>query len=149
MTRRYADGIEPGLELGTRELVITPDWIEKYMGSIDDRNPWYTQDSPLGGPIAPSAVFNYELELFDGWHPAGIGEDILNTKQSWEFHRPLRPGQRLIVKGRVKERYEKRGREHITMEASAYDEQGNLVCRSTTTDAWPVQPAASGAEQPE
>ncbi len=146
MSSKYPDGIDPGLELGTRELVITLEWIEKYMGSIDDRNPWYTDNSPLGGPIAPSAVFNYEMELFGGWHPSGIGDDVLNTKQSWEFHRPLRPGQRLIVKGRVKERYEKRGREHITMEASAYDEDGTLVCRTTTTDAWPIPSAAADTE---
>ena len=59
----YPDGIYPGKDLGTRELVLTPDWIEKYVGSIDVRNPWYTHDSPFGGPIAPAAVFNYELQL--------------------------------------------------------------------------------------
>jgi hypothetical protein len=134
----YADGIFPGKDLGTRELVLTPDWIEKYMGSIADRNPWYTHDSPFGGPIAPAAVFNYELQLSGGWHPPGIRGPILNTGTSWEFRRPLRPGQRVIVRSRVHARYVKRGREHIAMEACAYDEDGNLLCRSITTDAWPV-----------
>ena len=134
--RSYPDGIEPGLDLGTRELVITRDWIEKYMGSIDDRNPWYSDDSPFGGPIAPSAVFNYEMELFAGWHPPRITGTILNTSQSWEFRRPLRPGQRVILRGQVHDRYEKRGREYIALEATACDQDGNLLCRTVTTHAW-------------
>ena len=137
----YSDGIEPGLDLGTRELVITPEWIEKYMGSIDDHNPWYTEGSPFGGPIAPSAVFNYEMELFDGWHPPGISGRILNTGQTWEFRRPMWPGQRVILKGRVLDRYLKRGREYISMEACAYDEEGRLLCRTVTTHAWPAKGA--------
>jgi hypothetical protein len=132
----YADGIHPGKDLGTRELVVSEAWIEKYMGSIADRNPWYTHDSPFGGPIAPAAVFNYELQLCGGWHPPGIEGEILNTGTRWEFHRALRPGQKLTVRSRVHDRYVKRGREHIAMEASAYDEEGNLVCRCITTDAW-------------
>ncbi len=135
----YSDGIEPGLDLGTRELVITPEWIEKYMGSIDARNPWYTEGSPFGGPIAPSAVFNYEMELFDGWHPPGISGRILNTGQTWEFRKPMWPDQRVILKGRVTDRYLKRGREYISMEACAYDEEGELLCRTVTTHAWPLQ----------
>lgn len=134
----YPDGIEPGLDLGTRELVITADWIEKYMGSIDERNPWYTDDSPFGGAIAPCAVLNYEMELFDGWHPPGISGRILSTGQTWEFRGPIWPGQRVILKGRVQDRYLKRGREYISMQASAYDEEGKLLCRTVTTHAWPV-----------
>ena len=142
----WKDGIEPGLELGTRELVITPDWIEKYTGSIDDHNAWYTDDSPFGGPIAPAAVFNYEMSLFGGWHPPGIKGRILATDEIWEFHRPMRPGQRVLVKGRVHERYEKNGREYISMEATAWDEEGRLLCRTITTHAWPVQRPGSTDE---
>ena len=142
----WSDGIEPGLDLGTRELVITADWIEKYASSIDDRNPWYTDDSPFGGPIAPAAVFNYEMELFGGWHPPNIVGRILNTDQTWEFFQPMRPGQRILIKGRVHDRYEKRGREYIAMEATAWDEGGQLLCRTVTTHAWPVQSPASGDE---
>ena len=166
----WPDGIEPGLDLGTRELVITPDWIDKYAGSIDVRNPWYTDDSsdspdspdspdssdspdlsespesPFGGPIAPAAVFNYEMELFAGWHPPGIQGRILNTDQTWEFHRPMRPGQRILLKGRVHDRYKKRGREYIAMEATAWDEDGRLLCRTVTTHAWPVQRPGSDEE---
>lgn len=142
----YPDGIDPGIDLGSREIVLTPDWIEKYMGSIDDRNPWYTDDSPYGGPIAPAAVFNYEMELFKGWHPPGVIGTVLNTGQKWEFRRPMCPGQRVLLKGRVAERYERRGREYIAMEATAHDEEGNLLCRTVTTHAWPIP--YEGYEQP-
>ena len=142
----WPDGIEPGLDLGSRKLVITQDWIEKYAGSIEDRNPWYSEDSPFGGPIAPAAVFNYEMELFDGWHPPGIEGRILATDESWEFHRPMRPGQRVLLKGRVQDRYESRGREYIAMEATAWDEQDRLLCRMVTTHAWPVQRPTPGEE---
>jgi hypothetical protein len=135
----YADGIHPGKDLGTRELVLGPEWIEKYMGSIDDRNPWYLVDSPFGGPVAPAAVFNYELQLSGGWHPPGIRGQIFNTGTRWEFHRPMYPGQKIVVRSRVLDRYHKRGRDHVAMEACAYDEQGNLLCRSVTTDAWSLE----------
>jgi hypothetical protein len=126
--------------------VLTPDWIERYMGAIDDRNPWYTSDSPFGGPIAPCAVLNYELQMFGGWHPPGIKGAILNTQQSWEFHRPLRPGQRLRLTGRVNARYRRRGREYIAMEASAWDLEGNLLCRTVTIDAWPIADSGGASE---
>jgi hypothetical protein len=142
---RHADGIDPGLELGTRELVITPDWIEKYMGSIDDRNPWYLGDSPFGGPIAPAAVFNYEMEMFDGWHPPEVMSSVLNTSQSWEFHRPMRPGQRVFVTGVVHDRYQKRGREYVAMQATARDEEGNVLCRTVTTHSWSIPEGDGGA----
>lgn len=134
----HADGIRPGLDLGGREIVITHHWIEKYMQSIDDRNPWYTQDSPFGGPVAPAAVFNYEMEMFRGWHPPYSKGKVVNTSQTWEFRRPMRPGQRVLLKGRVADRYVRRGREHIAMETTAYDEQGEVLCRSVTVHAWPA-----------
>ena len=138
----YADGIHPGLELGDREIVVTEEWIEKYRRSIDDENPWYAGESPFGGPIAPAVVFNYEMEMFKGWHPPGIG-NVLNTGQTWEFRRPMRPGQRVTLKGRVAERYLKRGREYVAMEATAYDEEGNLLCRTVTVHSW--TPAAEAS----
>ncbi len=141
----HADGIVPGKDLGTRELVISRDWIEKYHGSIDDRNPWYTEASPLGGPVAPCAVFNYEMQLFGGWHPPGV-KGVLNTSQRWRFFQPMRPGQRVIVKARVAERYVKRGRDHITMEATACDEAGLALCQVEATDSWPV-PQGQGASE--
>jgi len=143
----YPDGIGPGKDLGARELVVTGDWIEKYMASIDDRNPWYTEESPMGGPVAPSAVFNYEMQLFGGWHPPGV-KDVLNTSQQWAFYRPMRPGQRVTVRARVAGRYVKRGREHIAMEATACDEAGNALCRVTAADAWPVPEGAQPPPSP-
>ena len=116
------------------------DWVEKYMGSIDARHPWYTGDSPFGGPIAPAAVLNYEMEMFGGWHPPGIGNEILNTGQVWEFRRPMRVGERVFLSARIHARYQKRGREYVAMEACARDADGNLFCRTITTHAWPLRP---------
>ncbi len=138
------DGIEPGLELGRRELVLTPDWIEQYMGAIDARNPWYTDDSPFGGPIAPAAVLNYELQMFGGWVPPGAGARMLNVKQRWEFREPMRPGQRVVLSARVAERYLRRGRDHVAVEASVHDLEGRLLCRTLSTHAWPVDDDAAG-----
>jgi len=132
--------------LGTRELVITPEWIEKYLGSIDAQNDWYSDDSPFGGPIAPSAVFNYEMMMFGGWHPVGA-TSILNSSQTWEFRRPLRPGQRIQVEGVVLDRYLKRGREYVAMQSTARDEDGNLLCRTVTTDSWYAPDDAQGESE--
>ena len=86
------------------------------------------------------------MELFGGWHPPGIQGRILATDETWEFHRPMRPGQKVLLKGRVHDRYEKRGREYIAMEATAWDEDGQLLCRMVTTHAWPVQGSETGGE---
>ena len=135
---RYPDGIDPGLDLGTRDLVITQELIAKYLGSIEADNPWYSEDSPFNGPIAPAAVLHYEIDSFKGWHPPGISK-ILNNGRWWEFNRPTRPGQRITMKARVASRYVKRGREHIGIEVTVSDQQGGLICRCGTTDSWPVR----------
>lgn len=35
------------------EYTLTPEEIARYVGPMAIENPWYTQDSPLGGPVAP------------------------------------------------------------------------------------------------
>ena len=52
----YADGINPGLELGAREIVITEDWIEKYRRSIADDTPWSAGAAPSRRPVPPRAA---------------------------------------------------------------------------------------------
>ncbi|MBV8775053.1 MAG: hypothetical protein JO166_22370 [Deltaproteobacteria bacterium] len=47
-----------GRDFGGFEFDITPATIENYIAGMGDDNPWYTGDSPIGGPIAPALILH-------------------------------------------------------------------------------------------
>ena len=49
------ESIVVGTELGPVETDITPQAMAAYQHDWDDPNPWYSEGSPFGAPIAPPA----------------------------------------------------------------------------------------------
>ena len=121
-----------GEEFMSDDFLIKPEDVETYAFAIDDHNPWYSVDSPLGGPIAhPTLLGNQALLMRHSKYivPAG-----LHAKMQFEFVEPLRVGMRVRSHGKVIDKYEKRGRHYIVTQFETREEQtGKLLERGQFT----------------
>ncbi|MEE8075211.1 MAG: MaoC family dehydratase N-terminal domain-containing protein [Candidatus Binatia bacterium] len=123
--------IEVGEELGKKEVLITDEMIQACANAIESKHPWYFEDSPFGGRIAPPTIFdNDTLRMLDEkYHRFGS----IHTRQIWDFKNPAKLGKRITLSARIIDKYIKRGRGYLTMELAAIDEDGLEICRGWHT----------------
>jgi acyl dehydratase len=121
-----------GEEFMSDDFLIKPEDIETFAFAVDDHDPWYFEDSPFGGTIAhPVLLGNQALMMRHGRYivPAG-----LHAKMQFEFVEPLRAGMRVRTRGRVIDKYERRGRHYMVTEFATRDEEtGTVLVRGQFT----------------
>jgi acyl dehydratase len=120
------DELEIGTETGRVELTLTDEMIDEYLASMDSDHPWFTGDERAsGGRTAPPDLVPKlaMTALFQDYIQRDIGPNI-RAKQAFKFLAPVRPGMRVKAVGRLVEKYERRGKRFITLEALFTDEQG-------------------------
>ena len=134
--------------LGETEYELSPERIQRYVDGVGSTNPWYSSQSPFGGPVAPAAILFYTPMRLEGWRDAGDDRPIFNSRAEWSFRQPARPGSTLLLSGRHADRWLKRGRDFLAIEVLARDESGDAICRGTTTVTWPADPRFTPADLP-
>jgi acyl dehydratase len=121
-----------GEEFMSDDFLIKPEDVETFAFAVDDHDPWYFEDSPFGGTIAhPVLLGNQALMMRHGRYivPAG-----LHAKMQFEFVEPLRAGMRVRTRGRVIDKYERRGRHYMVTEFATRDEEtGTVLVRGQFT----------------
>ena len=83
MKKKFSyESIQVGEELGRKEVLITDEMIRDCAGAIESKHPWYFEDSPFGGRIAPPTIFdNDTLRMLDEI----TNVSAAHAKQAWEF----------------------------------------------------------------
>jgi acyl dehydratase len=127
------EDIEVGRECEPYEYVVTEEAVQGYLNALGIGNPWYTHDSPFGGPIAPGLISKSDAADPNWWFPFVDRSAFLHARSEFEFIHPLRVGKKVTVKGRWVEKYQKRDRNWATIEAVAVDEDGLIIVKSRTT----------------
>ncbi len=121
-----------GEEFMSDDFLIKPEDVETFAFAVDDHDPWYFEDSLLGGKIThPVLMGNQALLMRHGKYivPAG-----LHAKMQYEFVEPLRIGMRVRTRGKVIDKYEKRGRHYMVTEFATRDEEtGTVLVRGQFT----------------
>jgi acyl dehydratase len=120
------DELELGTETGRFEVTVTAEMIDDYLASMDSDHPWFAGgDSPFGGRIAPPDLVPKVAmtALFQDFVQRDIGPNI-RAKQTFKFFAPVHVGTRVRAVGRLVEKYERRGKHFITLEALFTDESG-------------------------
>lgn len=132
MKKKFSyETIEVGEELSRKDFVITDEMIQGCAHVIESKHPWYFEDSPFGGRIAPPTIFDNEtLNSLDEKY-SRFGS--IHAKQAWEFKNPARLGKRVSITVRVMDKYVKRGKGWMIMELMAVDEDGLEICRGKHT----------------
>jgi 3-hydroxybutyryl-CoA dehydratase len=133
-----------GRNMGGRAYTVTPEMVRLYEHGTDDRNPWYSGDSPLGGALAPALLFHSEVYRDLSWYlPNLIGN--LHAKQEWEIFHPMRAGDTVRSHSTVVERYVRRNREYVVNEVLFTDTDGRWLQRSRTHQSFLMDPGSSSA----
>ena len=125
------DTIQVGETLGRKDVVITDAMIRTCARAIESDHPWYFGPSPYGAPVAPPTIFdNDSLRMLDEQYER-FGS--IHAKQSWEFLRPVRLGERVTLRVAIVDKFVRRDRPYLVMELTAADHAGRLYCRSLHT----------------
>jgi acyl dehydratase len=104
-----------------------------YAAAVEDNNPWYFDDERDGGIIAPPMFCialtwpilqniwdNIEADDF----PMEIIPTLVHYTEHLELHRPIKPGDALVIKGKIVAIVPHRAGTHIVIRFDAQDKKG-------------------------
>jgi len=117
--------------------------IREYARAVGDLNPLYLDEeagrqSPYGDMIAPPAMASQYAVLPADllFHDEEVGVDyemLLHGDQDYQYFQVIRAGDRLQVKGRIKDIYEKRSLQFMIFESEVSNRRGEKVTVATST----------------
>ena len=108
------DKLVIGEELGSYEYVLTQDMLDNFRAAVED----------------PEASFPTLAVKHDATAFAMVYEDNtggVNAGNEVEFFNPPIPGKTIHVTGRVADKYLRRDKPYMVIEATAVDEDGRLL----------------------
>ena len=126
------DTVQVGEELSSTDAIVKPEDLDTFAYAVGDHHPWFFEDSPFGGPIAhPTLLANQALLMR---HNKYIVDAGLHAQMRFEFVRPIRIGMRVKTRGRVIDKYEKRGRHYMVTEfVTTEEDSGETLVRGQFT----------------
>ncbi|PZF85866.1 hypothetical protein [Jiangella anatolica] len=132
--------VEAGEELGPAVVEVDEHAIEAFAFVQDDRHPWYLEESPFGGRIAHPGLLANELLLV--YYHQYRQEECLNihTHERLDFHAPVRLGEKVTIRGRYVDKYERRGKGYVVLEAQAHGADGTLLMSHRGVEILSAQP---------
>jgi len=124
--------VQIGEELASNDHVVTAEDVEAFAFAVDDHDAWYGPEAPGGQPIAhPTILANQALMMR---HNKYIVEAGLHAKMQFEFVSPILPGMRVRSRGKVIDKYERRGRHYMVTEfVTADEDSGEVLVRGQFT----------------
>ena len=125
------EALTVGEEFVSDDHLVTPEDVETYAFAVDDHHPWFFGPSPFGGPVAhPTLLGNQALHLR---HSKYIVHAGLHAKMEFHFLEPIRPGMRVRSRGKVIDKYERRGKQYMVTEFVTEDQAGTPLVRGQFT----------------
>ena len=113
------DKLQIGEELGSYEYLLTQEMLDSFRASVED----------------PEAAFPTIAVKHDATALAMSYQDNLggvNAGNEMEFHNPPIPGKKIKVTGRIHNKYSRRDKPYLVIEATAIDEDGRLLEKMQT-----------------
>ncbi len=113
--RRFEyDKVIIGEELGSYEYVLTEEMVENFRRAVDD------PEAPF-----PTLAVKHDATAFAMVYEDDTGG--VNAGNEVEFFNPPIPGKTIRVTGRVANKYLRRDKPYMVIEATAVDEDGRLL----------------------
>lgn len=108
------EAVEVGEDLGTYDYIMTSEMIADYRRVVDNPNAAY-----------PTVAARHPANLFYRKYKPLIR--VPNTGHDSEYFNPPVGGKRIFVKARIADKYIRRDKPYIVVEATATDEDGRLI----------------------
>ena len=111
--------IEIGEELGSYEYLLTQEMLDSFRASIDDPDASF-----------PTLAVKHDATAFAMVYEDNTGG--VNAGNEVVFYNPPIPGKKIRVTGRIADKYLRRDKPYIVIEATAVDEDGRLLEKLST-----------------
>ena len=137
------ENIQVGEEFGPVEGIFSELKLKTHAFAVDDYGAWYFQNSPFGGRIGhPTALATDILMLFTlGYDTTPPCEAGLHARNELEFLRPIFLGQKVTLKGKHTDKYQKRAQNYRILEGVILDEAGQPFLRMRATETVGLNPS--------
>jgi hypothetical protein len=125
------DGFKVGVALDELRFTITPEIVEEYIGAVQGDPKLYQVD---GRKVAPPNVLGVYMTclIYRTFPPI---QGIVMYELKMKFHHPIWADEKteIVAKGRVVDKFEKRGRYFINWEAEYRNGGGVLLATLNNT----------------
>lgn len=122
--------LEKGDVLGPVEYTLSTFVVREYSHAVELHHPCFQgrQDELI---MPPTLIHLDKLRLYRHACPGGTGPDArIHFEYDVEVFAPVRPGDRLSVRGEITDRYQKNGRDYVILQMDLTNvETGALVVR--------------------
>ncbi|MCY4366639.1 MAG: hypothetical protein OXE17_10510 [Chloroflexi bacterium] len=113
------DNIEIGEELGSYEYVLTQEMLDNFRASVQDPDACFPTLAVKHDATALNMVYDDQT--------GGV-----NAGNEVEFFNPPIVGKKIFVKGKIHDKYLRRDKPYMVIEATAVDEDGRMLERLRT-----------------
>ncbi len=110
--------VEIGEELGSYEYILTEEQVAQFRRGVEDPE-----------ALFPTIAVKHDASSLRVKYEPGTG---INARQKMELFNPPVAGKRIKVTGRIADKYIRREKPYLVIEATAVDEDGRLIERTTT-----------------
>jgi hypothetical protein len=128
------DSLQVGEEFISDDHLVLPADVEAHSFAVEDDHPWLAD-----GLAPPTLMANQALHLR---HSKYIVHAGLHAKMAFEFVEPIRIGMRVRTRGKVIDKYERRGKPYMVTEYVTEDEAGRVLVRGQFTQMIIPEPEA-------
>jgi len=115
------DDVVVGQELGPIDIPVNKKIVDDYCEEFGDHNPIYLEDSPFGGPVVPP-LFQATLHDLSLLHTKWDTHATVPSRTEHSLKNPAGVGKRLFARGKIIDKYIKRGREYVVVQSAIFDE---------------------------
>jgi hypothetical protein len=130
MTEKSAyDSIKIGLEVGPLEVYLSEEQIKEYAEAIQ----WETSEGLVDINAAPPGITIVEHARMNFRGEGAKLRAAIWAKTEHEFIKPFPIGSTVFIRGKVVEKYTRRGRNYAVSEYETVDEHGDLLMKSRET----------------
>jgi 3-hydroxybutyryl-CoA dehydratase len=135
------DSVEIGTEFPPYEYRITDVTVKRYAEAVQDHQPLFSDAAyaireGYQGIVAPpttAAIYATRAHKQEKKLPPGG----IHAKQMFRFLKPAYPGDLLISKAKVVDKYIKKERKYVVIEVETKNQRGEIVVISRSTGIWP------------
>jgi hypothetical protein len=113
------DKLQIGEELGSYEYLLTQEMLDNFRASVEDPDAAF-----------PTIGVKHDATALAMCYVDNIGG--VNAGNEMEFHNPPIPGKKVKVTGRIHDKYSRRDKPYLVIEATAVDEDGRLLEKMRT-----------------
>ena len=128
------DALRVGEEFVSDDHLVIPEDIEAHGFAVEDDHPWLAE-----GVAPPTLMANQALHLRHSKYLVHAG---LHARMEFSFLEPIRLGMRVRTRGKVIDKYERRGKPYMVTEYITEDDAGRVLVRGQFTQMIITEPEA-------